>query len=102
MAYRYMLEIITAIAITIFCLIFFYSSLTMKNADFSGTDTSAAAKMLELSGKPEEPVVPLIPQWVPPSPEIESTLFALQAAIGGIIVGGVFGYWIGQKKAKPE
>ena len=41
---------------------------------------------------------PLIPQWEPPSAEIESCLFAFQAAVGGILVGGVFGYWIGQKK----
>jgi cobalt/nickel transport protein len=41
---------------------------------------------------------PLIPQWKPPGAEIESCLFALQAAIGGIMVGGVFGYWIGSSK----
>ncbi len=38
------------------------------------------------------------PQWEPPSGEIESCLFALQAAVGGILVGGVFGFWMGQKK----
>ena len=70
----------------------------MKSADFTGTDDLAAKKMSELSGTPDMPVVPLIPQWVPPSAEIESTLFALQAAIGGILVGGVFGFWIGQKR----
>jgi len=32
------------------------------------------------------------------SGEIEACLFALQAAMGGIQIGGVFGYWIGQKK----
>ncbi len=47
---------------------------------------------------PVENFQPLIPQWEPPSGEIESCLFALQAAVGGILVGGVFGYWIGQKK----
>jgi len=45
-------------------------------------------------------ISPLIPQYVPPSGEIEATLFALQAAFGGIILGLVFGYWIGQKKQK--
>ena len=34
----------------------------------------------------------------PPSGEIESLLFALQAAIGAIIIGYAFGYWRGQSK----
>jgi cobalt/nickel transport protein len=41
---------------------------------------------------------PLIPQWKPPGTEIESTIFALQAAIGGILVGVVFGFWISSYK----
>ena len=36
--------------------------------------------------------------WEPPSGEIESLLFALQAAIGAIIIGYFFGYWRGQKE----
>ena len=59
---------------------------------------SGSAKIAELAGVQPEEIQPLIPQWVPPSGEIESALFALQAAIGGIMVGLVFGYWIGQKK----
>lgn len=31
--------------------------------------------------------------WEPPSSEIESLLFALQAAIGALIIGYVLGYW---------
>lgn len=34
------------------------------------------------------------PFWEPPSGEIESGIFALQAAIGGIVLG----YFIGKKK----
>jgi cobalt/nickel transport protein len=99
MAYRYTLEILAIIAIAAFCMIFLYTSSSMKSADFAGTDSIAAAKISELSGKPEVSIQPLIPQWVPPSKEIEATLFALQAAIGGMVIGGVFGYWIGQKKS---
>ncbi len=36
--------------------------------------------------------------WEPPSGEIESLIFALQAAIGAIIIGYFFGYWRGQSK----
>jgi len=98
MAHKYALEILAVIAIAAFCMVFLYTSSTMKGAEFAGTDTIAAAKMSELSSTPEEEIHPLIPQWVPPSGEIEATLFALQAAIGGMVIGGVFGFWIGQKK----
>jgi cobalt/nickel transport protein len=43
--------------------------------------------------------------WEPPSGEIESLLFALQAAIGAIIIGYVLGYWQCQsnmRKRKEE
>jgi cobalt/nickel transport protein len=44
--------------------------------------------------------------WTPPSPEIESLLFTVQAAIGAIIIGFIFGYYTGQssemKKKKNE
>jgi cobalt/nickel transport protein len=98
MARKYALEILAVTAIAAFCMIFLYTSSTMKGAEFAGTDTIAAAKISELSGAPSEEIHPLIPQWIPPSGEIETTLFALQAAIGGMFIGGVFGFWIGQKK----
>jgi len=58
-----------------------------------------SSQIAELTGKSIEDYQPLIWQWVPPSGEIESALFAIQAAIGGVLVGWVFGYWKGQKKA---
>ena len=36
------------------------------------------------------------PLWEPPSPEIESLLFATQAAVGAIIIGYILGYYQGQ------
>lgn len=98
MAYKYSLEILALIAVLVFCGLFLYTSSIMGNAEFAGSDTVGSEKISELSGIPEDEIAPIIPQWVPPSGEIESALFALQAAIGGIMVGLVFGYWIGQKK----
>lgn len=98
MGHKYNLEILAVVAIILFCIIFLYTSVTTKNAVFAGTDDIAAGKMSGLSGTPAEEIHPIIPQWVPPGGEVESTLFALQAAIGGTIIGGVFGFWIGQKK----
>lgn len=98
MQFRYTLEVLAVIAIVAFCALFLYTSSTMGDAEFAGSDTVGSGLVAELSGTPEDEIQPLIPQWSPPSGEIESCLFALQAAIGGILVGGVFGYWMGQKK----
>jgi cobalt/nickel transport protein len=98
MRFRYALEILTVIAIAAFCAVFLYTSSTMSDAEFAGSDNVGSRLIMKLSGTPEENLQPLIPQWEPPSGEIESCLFALQAAVGGILVGGVFGYWMGQTK----
>ncbi|MFA4823995.1 MAG: energy-coupling factor ABC transporter substrate-binding protein [Methanoregula sp.] len=98
MRFNYSLEVLTVIAIFAFCAIFLYTSSTMSGAEFSGSDNVGSGLIAKLSGTPVEKFQPLIPQWEPPSKEIESCLFAFQAAIGGILVGGVFGFWIGQKK----
>jgi cobalt/nickel transport protein len=98
MAYKYTLEILAGIAIIALCALFLYTSSTMSGAEFAGSDNVGSGLIAILSGTPLENFQPLIPQWVPPSGEIESCLFALQAAVGGILVGGVFGYWMGQKQ----
>jgi cobalt/nickel transport protein len=98
MGYRYTLEILTVIALVAFCAVFLYTSSTMEGAEFAGSDNIGSGQIAKLSGTPEENFVPLIPQWEPPSGEIEACLFALQAAAGGLLVGGVFGYWLGLDK----
>jgi cobalt/nickel transport protein len=99
---KYLLEILTVAAILVFCGLFLYTSSTMTGAEFAGSDNVGSGLIAELSGKPIDSFTPLIPQYEPPSGEIESCLFALQAALGGILVGGVFGYWLGQKKSLTE
>ena len=98
MRFRYTLEILTIVALAAFCLVFLYTDATMKGAEFAGSDDVGSGLIAKLAGMPETRFHPLIPQWKPPSSEIESGLFALQAAIGGAIVGGIFGYWIGLAK----
>lgn len=98
MKFNYTLEVLAGIALVIFCAVFLYTSSTMGEAEFAGSDTVGTSLVAELSGIPLENFQPLIPQWEPPSGEIESCLFALQAAVGGILVGGVFGFWIGSQK----
>lgn len=97
MSPRYRLEILALVAILCFCGLFLYTSSIIGDAEYAGSDTVGSSKVAELAGLSEEDFQPLVPQWEPPSGEIESCLFALQAAIGGIFVGWVFGYWKGQK-----
>ncbi len=96
---KYRLEVLTIVAILVFCFLFIAaSSFFGKNAGFEGTDKAGSARIANMTGIPEEKFLPLVGQWIPPLREIESALFAIQAAVGGIIVGWVFGYWTGQKK----
>ncbi len=97
MVYKYTLEILAGTTIVAFCALFLYTSATMSGSEFAGSDTAGSGLIAKLSGNPLENFQPLIPQWEPPSGEIEACLFAVQAAVGGILVGGVFGYWLGQK-----
>ena len=82
----------TLIILAIICAIIFIAPLAMYNGHgeddgyFGGSD-DAASEQIEASSI-----------WEPPSGEIESLLFALQAAIGAIIIGYFFGYWRGQGK----
>ena len=94
------LELITMVAVLAFILIFLAVSATGIHK-FSGSDDVGSRKVAELTGQPADSFKPLIPQYEPPSGEIEGTLFALQAAFGGVILGLVFGYWLGQKKTNP-
>ena len=91
------LELITFVAIIVFIVIFLMVSAGGTH-EFAGSDNVGSTKIAELSGVSEDSFTPLIPQWQPPSGEIEACLFALQASFGGIILGLVFGYWLGQRK----
>lgn len=95
---KYKLELITVMAILSFVLSFLFISAGGTH-EFSGSDDVGSQKIAELTGHPVESFTPLIPQYEPPSGEIESTLFALQASFGGLVLGLVFGYWIGQRKS---
>ena len=92
------LELITLLAVLAFVAVFLLVSAGGSH-EFSGSDDVGSEKIAELTGHPVDSFTPLIPQYVPPSGEIESSLFALQASFGGLILGLVFGYWLGQRKS---
>jgi cobalt/nickel transport protein len=66
-----------------------------KTATFSGSDDQASAMVRNLRPGYQRWVVPL---WQPPSPEIESLLFALQAGLGA----GLLGYYFGRRSGFAE
>lgn len=71
-----------------------------KGAEFGGADGKAEEAITEIKAD----YVPwFAPVWEPPSGEIESLLFALQAALGAGFIGYYIGYARGRKnKAKTE
>ena len=70
-----------------------YSGLGEDQGYFGGSDDQGSDGVSETGYEPW-----FNSFWVPPSGEIESLLFAVQAAIGAIIIGYFFGYWRGQGK----
>jgi len=74
-----------------------YSGMGEDEGYFSGSDGAAGEAIEETGYQPWFSSI-----WEPPSGEIESLLFALQAAIGAIIIGYVFGYYQGQAKERKR
>lgn len=70
-----------------------YSGLGEDQGYFGGSDDHGSDGVTETGYEPW-----FSSFWEPPSGEIESLLFAVQAAIGAIIIGYFFGYWRGQGK----
>ena len=66
-----------------------------KKAAFSGADNEAE-EMITVLHPDYKPWFSSI--WEPPSPEIESLLFSLQAAMGA----GLFSYYIGYIKGRKQ
>lgn len=94
-------EIIAGTVIVVFAALFLYVAATNTGAEWGGADGEAEGVIEELTGGTYEPWFQ--PLWEPPSGEIESLLFSLQAAIGAIIIGYFFGYYRGkQSNNLPE
>ena len=71
----------------------------MMGGEFSGADGQAAA-LIESQTPGFTPWANHL--WTPPSAEIESLMFALQAALGAGVLGYVLGRYHGRKKADQD
>lgn len=70
-----------------------------KNGEFGGSDDQAEEAITQIDESYEPWFSPI---FEPASGEIESLLFALQAAIGAGIIGFGLGYLKGKKKVNDE
>jgi cobalt/nickel transport protein len=91
------LELITIGLLAIFVAAFAYVS-SSQDHDWGGADGKAEDVISELTGGTYQPWFQSIYQ--PPSQEIESLLFSLQAAIGSLIIGYFLGYYRAAAKMK--
>ena len=91
------LEFITLGVIVVFIAAFAYIS-SSGTHEWSGSDDQAEDVISQLTGGTYQPWFHSI--YTPPSGEIESLLFSLQAAIGSIIIGYFLGYYRAQAKIK--
>ena len=90
------MELIVLAILVVFVGAFAYVSST-GNHEWSGADVQAGNTIDKLTGGTYHPWFQ--PIYTPPSGEIESLLFALQAAFGAIIIGYFLGYYRGLAKA---
>lgn len=70
-----------------------------QGAVFGGADGQVAGVVQEINPeyRPWQEAL-----WEPPSSEVESLLFALQAAVGAGFIGYFFGYYKGRKTQRDE
>ncbi|WP_334097724.1 energy-coupling factor ABC transporter substrate-binding protein [Methanobacterium formicicum] len=92
--YIVMLAIVAVIAILPLAM---YSGLGEEEGYFSGADDAAGTAIEETGYEPWFSSI-----WEPPSGEIASLLFAIQAAIGAIIIGYILGYFHGQANERKK
>ncbi len=89
-------EIIALVVLAAFFIGFLFVNSTGDH-EWGGADGEAEGVISDLTGGTYEPWRE--PFWEPPSGEIESLFFSLQAAIGGLIIGYFLGYHRRAKKA---
>ncbi|WP_321421308.1 energy-coupling factor ABC transporter substrate-binding protein [uncultured Methanobacterium sp.] len=94
---KYYILILALVALIAIIPLAMYNGMGEDQGYFGGSDDSASTVIEETGYQPWFSSI-----WKPPSGEIESLLFALQAAIGAIIIGYILGYYTGQAKERKR
>ena len=77
----------------------FLPLVVQRDAGFEGADGQAEKVIAEIRPGYEPWLKPL---WEPPSGEVETFFFALQAAAGSGVICFYFGYLMGRRKEREE
>lgn len=93
---RHIIMLLMVAALIIFPLAI-YNGKAGSGELFSGSDSQGTELITSEGYKPWFNSI-----WEPPSPEIESLIFSLQAAIGALIIGYFIGYYNGKQKSERE
>ena len=72
--------------------------ITINDSEFAGADGRGSEVVAEIAPDYDSEWVTNI--WEPPGGETESMLFALQATVGGLLIGYTFGYLRGRNSTK--
>ncbi|RPJ52544.1 MAG: energy-coupling factor ABC transporter substrate-binding protein [Methanobacteriota archaeon] len=91
---RYGFEIAVVCVITAMAALVLFAMQDESNT-WAGSDTEAEEVIGEVTGGYEPWTRPL---WEPPSGEIESLFFSLQAAAGALVIGFFFGYAVAKRE----
>lgn len=96
---KYKAEIIAGIVIVVFVAIFLATNISVQQSLDEGEESWAGADAQAEEFISESGYEPWFsPLWEPPSGEIESLFFSLQAAIGALVIGYFFGYYRAKQK----
>ena len=94
---KYYIVILAIVAVIAILPLAMYSGLGEEEGYFGGADDAAGTAVEETGYEPWFSSI-----WEPPSGEIASLLFAIQAAIGAIIIGYILGYFHGQANERKK
>ncbi|XES75963.1 MAG: energy-coupling factor ABC transporter substrate-binding protein [Candidatus Bathyarchaeia archaeon] len=83
--------------IAVLVILFVTPLFLLPSAEYGGADGAAEEAISETGYEPW-----FTPIWEPPSGEIESLLFALQAALGALVIGYYVGYEKGKRAKKKD
>lgn len=72
----------------------------IQDSEFGGADGAGSEVVAAIAPEYNSEWISNI--WEPPGGETESMLFALQAAVGGILIGYLFGYLRGRNTANQR